>query len=263
MRAQVMAHRLGLFRYVLEPVLLHPQHLDELLAPDPQRAQRLALFIRQLAQRRLRLLAIKRQYPRIDLVGLGQLPDALGELAHSARIDDYHRQLRRPQTRNQHALVRTTLDQHPLAAGLPKPLGDALDRARLVGFRELLALRAQLPHQLLLPTSIAAFTPPITVLLRSFTGALTPPCSSIRARLCAAPSTVRALLRLFWARRFLLSCGLIGPGVVELPRPGLLLFAALVTDIQGVQKVVDILLEGIRPREVVPTAVAALPHGPR
>jgi hypothetical protein len=100
---------------------------------------------------------------------LASCPDALGELAHPARIDDYHRQLRRPQTRNQHALVRTTLDQHSLAAGLPKPLGDALDRARLVGFRELLALRAQLHHQLLLAHFNRAFTPPIAVLLRPFT----------------------------------------------------------------------------------------------
>jgi len=84
-----------------------------------------------------------------------------------------------------------------------------------------------------LPTSIAAFTPPIVLLLRSSTGALTPPCVSIRARSCAAPSTVRALLRLFWARRILLTRGLIGLGEVELPRPSFSSSAASVADIQG------------------------------
>src|SRR5215470_10875133 len=84
-----------------------------------------------------------------------------------------------------------------------------------------------------LPTSIAAFTPPIVGLLPTSPGALTLPCSSIRARSCAAPSTVRALLRLFGARRILLLRGLIGLGEVELPRPVCLLSAAVVADIQG------------------------------
>jgi hypothetical protein len=51
--------------------------------------------------------------------------------------------------------------------------------------------------------------------------------------LCAAPSTVRALLRLFWARRILLICGLTGLVEFELPRARLLLSAASVSDIQG------------------------------
>jgi len=101
---------------VLEPVLFHHQHLDELLAPDRPRAQTLGLLVSQLAQRRLSPLAIKRQYPRVNLVGLRQPTDALGELAHPAGIDDDHWKLGRAQGRDQHALIGTALDQYSRAA---------------------------------------------------------------------------------------------------------------------------------------------------
>jgi hypothetical protein len=56
MRAQTMMQRLG---RVLEPVLLHHQHPDQLFAPDPQGAQRLALLIGQLAHRRRNPLPVQ------------------------------------------------------------------------------------------------------------------------------------------------------------------------------------------------------------
>jgi hypothetical protein len=48
MGAQSMLRHLG---RVLEPVLFHHQHYDQLLAPEPQRAQCPGLLIGQLAQR--------------------------------------------------------------------------------------------------------------------------------------------------------------------------------------------------------------------
>src|SRR5262249_46260341 len=194
----------------------HPQHLDELFAPDPQRAQRLALFVRQRAPRRASARH-KAPIAAIDLVGLGQLPDAPSELAHPARIDDYHRQLRRPQTRNQHALVRTTLDQHPLAAGLPKPLGDALDpRDSLASENSsplspaattIAACPLQSPHSLPPSPSSSALLPELSPRL-----AVQSELACVRLRrpsgLCSG---------CFGRGRILPSCGLIGPGVVELP----------------------------------------------
>src|SRR6516225_5794872 len=84
-----------------------------------------------------------------------------------------------------------------------------------------------------LPTSIAAFTPPIAVLLHPFTGAPTPPCSSIRARLCAAPSTVRVLLRVLGCLASCFPTASLGPGVFELTHP-VLFCSADVPNIQGV-----------------------------
>jgi hypothetical protein len=83
------------------------------------------------------------------------------------------------------------------------------------------------------PTSIAAFTPPISLILTA-AGAATPPCTLIRARLCvAAPSTVRVLLRVFGRVASCCPTASLGPGRFELTHLVLFFSADSEGNIQG------------------------------
>src|SRR5262249_35474078 len=87
--------------------------------------------------------------------------------------------------------------------------------------------------KLCLPTSIAAFTPLIALLLTA-AGAPTPPCVLIRARRCAAaPSTVRVLLRVIGCVASCCLTASLGPGGLELTHPVLLLSGDSSANIQG------------------------------
>ena len=99
-------------------------------------------------------------------------------------------------------------------------LGQTRNSAWLVGLGKRLALTTQRHLQLVLPTSIAAFIPLISFIRTAAAGAVTLPCSLIRARRCAAaPPTVRALL---WAFRRAASCcpsALLGLGACRNSAP--------------------------------------------
>jgi hypothetical protein len=62
-----------------------------LLTPDPESTQCLALLVGKFSHGRLNSFAVSRQHPRVDMVSLGQLTNALGKFADPARIDDHHR----------------------------------------------------------------------------------------------------------------------------------------------------------------------------
>ena len=90
---------------------------------------------------------------------------------------------------------------------------------------------------LCLPTSIAALTaliPALPVADR----AVTLPCSLIRARLGAAPPTVRALLRAIGRIASGSHAASSGPGILELARPISFLLMACDPNIQEIPKAV-------------------------
>ncbi len=59
------------------------------LAPHTQFPQRPGLRIRQLPQRGLHPFRIQRNHPRIEWIGLGQLPDRAREVAHLTGVDHF------------------------------------------------------------------------------------------------------------------------------------------------------------------------------
>lgn len=73
------------------PVVLGPEHVDELPAPGHQFAQGLGLRIGNRARRRAHGLREQRDDAGVEGVGLGELPSGPSEITDLAGIDDGHR----------------------------------------------------------------------------------------------------------------------------------------------------------------------------
>jgi hypothetical protein len=79
---------------LLQPILLHRAHVDELTATRHDGVQRESFLVGQGLRTRPKRLSKQCQGLRIDLVGLGQATGGLGEIPTLPRIDHCNGDLR-------------------------------------------------------------------------------------------------------------------------------------------------------------------------
>jgi len=125
----------------IEPVALGRAHADKLTPSGQQGAEFLGLGVRERAWRRLHDLGEAREQLGVQGVGLGQLADGAGEIAHLARVNHRHGEPGRRQrgSHRQLAPARRLQDDEG-GAQRPQPRGERGDAVGSVRIRNAIGL---------------------------------------------------------------------------------------------------------------------------